>query len=618
MKAKKRNDFMSQLRLRIDETFRKAETILKQSKGPSYAAEYDLVKSMKGRRKEALRKTWDDFVDSNAEEEWMMLNLFSRGINRLESEGYILFAASIWILDTLNENRTIRKVYPLFPSDLDLFENEIMTLEIPDAWDSHFEFEMIAGVEYILYKRNSDKGIPRYLSGRDNEQILITTDDAVCNNNNTRNRKFFNELMNLIPSEKKELAAKHFKEVFQIWVKSFFDCINCICKPVNTAIRLAAKPYQIEEIQEKVLNFIVSVNNSGLYEPEVFIDLYGTEDIKNAKPLPPFDPFELCFGLLYLIEQDNDLPWLIGACRGVMTEVIRRLPWGISKSKESRSIYSKRIKDTNTDSTKLLLPFDRVFHEGNDETAVNLMQIIYQETGCLLPRNIQNDQYISRLIEKYNIDQQAAQVIHYCSILLMNGANFIEEPFDDYITEKTKDHTNTVSELKEMNEKASKEFKGLRSEFQKIKKQLDNTTKELEGLKRKEQSELRELADLREIIFKDKNNIEDDTTVNEKEFPYTVTHKTIIFGGHEAWVNELKNKLKGEIRYVSADLIFDKDIVKNCEMLWIQTNVMSHNCFDRIKDASIKHGVPIRYFTYNGSKLCAKQLREYDIALNKV
>lgn len=572
--------------------------MLKQNNASSaYTTQYELIKSMKSRRKEALLNSWNNIIDHDADTEWLELNLLSKGLNLLEYEGCILYAASIWILDVLEKNHLIEKTYSLLPKSYDLYLSELQTMAIPNIWDIHFDYDLIAGIDYILYKRNSDSEI---LNNWNYAPVLINPSVLKGHKNNMKDQKSFNALMELLPKETKDRAAQHFKEIYQEWIKRFFD-----------------KAVKINDQDKKQL-FVFSVCNSGLFTPKEYIEKYDSEYSKDLKSLPQFDPFELCFGLLYLIEQDNDLPWLIGACRGVMTEVIRRLPWGIPKSKESRSIYSKRLKDTNADSTKLLLPFDRVFHEDTDETAVNLMQIIYQETGCLLPRNIQNDQYISRLIEKYNIDQQTAQVIHYCSILLINSANFIEEPFDDYITEKTADHINAVSELKEMNEKASKEFKGLRSEFQKIKKQLDNTTKELERLKRKEQSELRELADLREIIFKDKNNIEDDTTVNEKEFPYTVTHKTIIFGGHEAWVNELKNKLKGEIRYVSADLIFDKDIVKNCEMLWIQTNVMSHNCFDRIKDASIKHGVPIRYFTYNGSKLCAKQLRENDIALNKV
>lgn len=265
MKTKTRNDATSQLKVRIDKDFRKAENILKQNHGSSYAAEYDLVKSMKGRRKEALLNTWSDFVNCNGEDEWMMLNLLSKGINGLESEGCILFAASIWVLDTLYENGLIHRAYPMFPKNYELFEKEIATMATPIAWDGHYEFELIAGIEYILYKRNSEDGISRYLSARDFDPLLITPNDAAGKKNSTSNRMNFNKLMKLIPLEKKDLAANHFKEVFTAWVESYFDCIKHICQPMDTLMRSAqgilfdpnnasksaAISYQLEELQEK-------------------------------------------------------------------------------------------------------------------------------------------------------------------------------------------------------------------------------------------------------------------------------------------------------------------------------------------------------------------------------
>ena len=60
----------------------------------------------------------------------------------------------------------------------------------------------------------------------------------------------------------------------------------------------------------------------------------NADDIKGAaispmEPLSIADPYEMCFALLYLIEKDDDLPWLYGAGCGLMGEVIETLPWGI-------------------------------------------------------------------------------------------------------------------------------------------------------------------------------------------------------------------------------------------------------------------------------------------------
>ena len=61
--------------------------------------------------------------------------------------------------------------------------------------------------------------------------------------------------------------------------------------------------------------------------------------------------------------------------------------------------------------------------------------------------------------------------------------------------------------------------------------------------------------------------------------------------------------LKGNIRFVSKELVFDIAIVRTAEVIWIQTNAIPHKAYNRIVDAARKQGKPIRYFQYTDHNL---------------
>ena len=111
---------------------------------------------------------------------------------------------------------------------------------------------------------------------------------------------------------------------------------------------------------------------------------------------------------------------------------------------------------------------------------------------------------------------------------------------------------------------------------------------------------------------KDDENDENAPAADESIFPYEVKRNTLVFGGHETWVKALKPMLKGEIRFVSKELVFDISIIRSAEVIWIQTNAIPHKAYNRIVDAARKQNKPVRYFMYASAAKCAEQIVEND------
>lgn len=139
------------------------------------------------------------------------------------------------------------------------------------------------------------------------------------------------------------------------------------------------------------------------------------------------------------------------------------------------------------------------------------------------------------------------------------------------------------------------------------------TRKELEAERKTAVMERRELADLREIVF-NRESIEEEQAAPETAdvFPYEVQKDTLIFGGHDTWEKAIKPMLTGNVRFISKDLTFDTAIIRHVEVIWVQTNAISHTQYYRVVDTARQYKKPVRYFTNASAEKCAMQVVEND------
>ena len=60
------------------------------------------------------------------------------------------------------------------------------------------------------------------------------------------------------------------------------------------------------------------------------------------------------------------------------------------------------------------------------------------------------------------------------------------------------------------------------------------------------------------------------------------------------------------------DYLFNINIIKNADMIWIQTNALSHKMYYRIVDTARALKIPIRYFASASAQKCAGQVMAAD------
>ena len=110
---------------------------------------------------------------------------------------------------------------------------------------------------------------------------------------------------------------------------------------------------------------------------------------------------------------------------------------------------------------------------------------------------------------------------------------------------------------------------------------------------------------------------ENDNSDNEYSvtvtFPYTARKRAVVFGGHSSWLKAIRPLLPN-VRFVEPSAQPNTGLIMNADVIWIQTNAMSHSDFYKIIDIVRKHNIELRYFKYASAEKCAEQVALDDMA----
>ncbi len=406
---------------------------------------------------------------------------------------------------------------------------------------------------------------------------------------------------------------------------------------------LGEKSDRLHELQQKKYQFMGETVHMGRISPKSCKDRYGADVAAEMTSISVCDPFEACFAILYMIDNDFDLPWIYGTGIGIAQEIGESLPWGVIPYEEADDdIWYANTPDAGEETDELeaapeetrpVKPpefpdwYERKYQPGKGEFDFprSLAQMLYEETGCLMPRNMHRYDSKAKLLKERGLRGKDATMLLTCMNALGNarriGAamnfdprfmHYLEVGEEEFFAEKEQ----LPQEPEDLSEKVSeqqKEIKRLREALYNAEKAGREARKELETERRTASLERRELADLREIFF-NRENAEEEQTVCETEiaFPYEVQKETLIFGGHDTWEKAIKPMLTGNVRFISKELTFDTAIIRHTEVIWVQTNAMSHTQYYRVVDTARLYKKPVRYFTNASAEKCALQVADND------
>ena len=470
---------------------------------------------------------------------------------------------------------------------------------------------------YSFY--NAQKAINNNMSGIQaiTDELMSKTDSMITTSERKR-RRLMKKALNKGQKEYNKLINQNLKYYDQNppQIKSELPQNMSIIEMLgymNNSNKVFEEIYgELHALDDKLFKFQSFIKENGIITPKLCKESFDGELMELTEPMPSADPYELCFALLYLIEQDDDIPWLYGSCMGMLRSYLMELPW----------FTTNIISNHNDNSFPAWYELPNRYQNDKSDSNFNLSQVIFSATRTVMPRHIKNIDETLNVFNTYNIDANKSLDLLYmlnslretkeCIPALNLDKNYMSKLCGEHSDEQKVDSAELQKKITELEQ----EVKHLRSQLHDADKKASDIESEYNTFKEEVKNEKRELYDLRELIFMDTADKQDETTVDDKKFPYEVQHNTVIFGGFDNWRNAIKPLLKGNVRLIPRDMKnFDVSIIRNSDIIWIQINSISHSSYYKIIDTAKPYNKQIRYFFYGSAAKCAEQLADNDTSI---
>lgn len=569
--------------------------------------------------------------------------LLRGGYDTVDKNRLLTLAAAIWILDQLNLQGDLLKVYPYIP---ELDDEEVLC---PYVVHPQYDYELICGMVKLLLYRNRDS-----YGGLGLHEATLVSDTS----DHGALRGDFDAIMNLIDPSVIDITTKNYEEkVWEFYRLSFlaaakFDKAEerilqeieelekqsspavvplCMVRPDITKLadnnsnldRLEMLRRKRKRYEHTAIITEIGLVNSREKTAKAFGDIFGEQLTRQIIDFSVDDPFEMAFALFYLLDSRSDIPWLFYGSICVTYTLIDQLPFDTSLAKQgeqalhpelTRSLYTHRFSGYRWDEAQdcTLQPVQR-------DKATNLAQLLYENAYTVYPRVTgtlpQLEQYFADMGLEDTAQKEAYQLLLY----LLRSGNDRSESLAAYrlqtalentqheIPVDTEDTQLLQTHIKEL----TRQTEMLRAAAYEENKQKRAAEKNLRHVQAENGSLRWELMDLRQLIFSQQQEL--DVEYSEEtaiDFPVKLPGKIVSVGGHPNWVRDMKALLPN-IAYFSAEVLPNKDILRNAHEVWVQTQYISHKSFYRILSA-LGTETQLRYFGSKSAQRCAVQLVNAD------
>lgn len=263
--------------------------------------------------------------------------------------------------------------------------------------------------------------------------------------------------------------------------------------------------------------------------------------------------------------------------------------------------------------------------KGSDD--LNGVQFLLSRSGIIPPRDLVYYHEKVNAIDKYS-DKDQKELLALClSVLHSLGtvkkvalpvteaakeAEQNKENGEEIEQEEVKDNIPEIdidSLLKEISF-LKKQVKQLNKNAYEEKRKREDVEKELKKINEEKDSAVTELAELRSMICPIEKS---EKTVELKiEFPYEPMLRHVVFGGATSWLKSMRYMLPN-VRFIDPDTNPDLQLLRNADVVWFQSKVISHTFFGKVLDKCRLHNIDFQYLNFNSAEKCAEQLALYDM-----
>lgn len=402
-----------------------------------------------------------------------------------------------------------------------------------------------------------------------------------------------------------------------------------------------------EDLYSRLTSFWCEVGNFNSYSLDRLSDRFDDELIEIWDGFEIADPYQMSFAFLYLLDSGSDLPWLYFPGMSMNQCITETLPWprikhnyypdGIWHHRDAETghivpgpkevQFPKRIKTPELENWYRLQYDEHCVREDEDRRRYSLAHIMYEITGCIMPRNL--DRYLPALMTLDRCGINGKRAVHpllYCMTLLgeakhqsslVTPETWIEENESEEIENTQPEADSSAEELQAKISQLQAEVKRLKRVAYDAGREVLDEKKRYDQLQQEAAFATQELTDLRDLVFhQQENEYLDNEPDGQIAFPFQTQNRIVVFGGHESWAREIRPKLPN-VRFVDRTMLPNAEMIRRADVIWIQTNAMCHSYYYKIIDEVRKYNVRVRYFSYASAQKCAEQIVADEKAMYK-
>lgn len=428
-----------------------------------------------------------------------------------------------------------------------------------------------------------------------------------------------------------DMSKKDFVSSFDILEKYADDAVSGQQLRKQCIINANAARQRLIDINDEYRSTMYMLINGHNHN---FVYDHDQEIIDKIDTLEIDNPYEIIFAYFYLADKGHDIVWLVEPAAAIVDIAIGKLPWGTCNSKlivatDEISVNSendgKTIFEKMRDGDETSYLYDRKYNDyacwaaknvpnikQEDLVSTNLAQLIYSFSGIVPTRTAvkwsdkDKQSFVHTGIDKINLP--LVQTMFDTNISIGQKSRF--HMFGD-----TTIGNETITELKaSLSEKTAK-IDELTTLLYAANKAAKEEKQKADKLREDVECEHNELVELRELVYKIQNETADEyfsqNSKSDISLPYTPEHNIVVFGGHATWLKAVKPLLP-TVKFIPPDVNPDAKLVRNADVVWMQTNAMPHSFYNKIMDIVRVNKIPVKYFAYAGAEKCAYQLAETD------
>lgn len=380
-----------------------------------------------------------------------------------------------------------------------------------------------------------------------------------------------------------------------------------------------------EEFNARFNAFTREVGDFTLIPHQTLAQKYGTDICDCWSDFGIDDPYSMCMAFLALLDEGSDLPWCYFPGVSLQSCYVCMLPWTRTRytdscdgiwehfDPDSGSIVCGPVNEPLPKKIRLpdvdpwyQLKYRSNTNQGTDnQTLYSLSHILYETTGCIMPRNLERYQSALSTWNQYGINSKKANLnLLYCMSLL-GEAKHRSEMTHFPVRQNGSDA-----------EALPDDVETLRAELIRCKEALQNASAEI-GAGKKRHSELLEKLSRRDQEIQDLCNTvfrtADRGPALGVKFPYRTASQIMVFGTDKAWLKKMQDMV--------PDVIFQErwsrgiiDLIRKADVVWVQPENMAHGDFRSILTEVRKFDGTLRLFPNSNISDCASMLANADIA----